>query len=66
MLFESPNVITDISGFRVNLFGDSPTDIFSKAVFGSAFPLYPVAAPALMAKKELPEDLFSAFEKRSI
>ena len=66
LLLESSCIVTDISGFRGNLFGNSPTYIFSKAVFGSGYPLYPVAAPALMVKTELPEDILSDFIKRTV
>ena len=47
-LLSLPNLYTDTSSLRVNLFGKASTDIFRKAVFGSGYPLLHVAPSALM------------------
>ena len=47
-LLSLPNLYTDTSSLRVNLFGNATTDIFKKAVYGSGYPLLHVAASALM------------------
>ena len=43
-LFEYPGVFTDTTGLRGNLFGEANTEIYKKAVFGSGYPLIPVAS----------------------
>ena len=66
VLFEHPRLYTDITSFCGNLFGDKNIEIFKKAVFGSGFPLYPVATPAMIIKNELEDEaILAQFIKNS-
>ena len=57
-LFTFDNVLTDVACFRGCLYGDSPRELYKKAVFGTDFPLYPVSVPLIMAEKELTDEKF--------
>lgn len=55
-LFGLPNLYTDTSALRGNLLCDSVPEVYEYAVYGSDFPLYPVAASAILVKTELVDE----------
>lgn len=51
-----PNLYFETSACRNNLFGKGPIDLYLRALYGSAYPIYPVTASALLVKTEIEDE----------